>query len=142
MDIKALNALLSKNFTYINPISSDTLAGTFQLDSNVIYTTFYVGSGSIQISLDVGDSEWDDAELEHYIDQYNSLFASQTGFKASQRYDFGKEQPQLVLDCVLSRKGSDEYSAHAQIVEAFRKLKGSGRALEYMSTFITYLRNK
>ncbi len=49
MDIKALNALLSKNFTYINPISSDTLAGTFQLDSNVLYTTFYVGSGSIQI---------------------------------------------------------------------------------------------
>ena len=141
MDIKALNALLSKNFTYINPISSDTLAGTFQLDNNVIYTTFYVGSGSIQISLDVGDSEWDDAELEHYIDQYNSLFESQTGFKASQRYDFGKDQPQLVLDCVLSRKGSDEYSAHAQIVEAFRKLKGSGRALEYMSTFLTYLRN-
>lgn len=142
MDIKLLNTILQKSFPYSYVYASDTIAATVKIDENTVFTTFYVGASSIQISFDGGDTEWNDLELEHFIDQYNSLFASQTGFIANQRYDLGKDSPQIMFDCKLTKTGLDEYDIASQIYNAFRKLKGSGRALAYLSTFLTYVRNK
>lgn len=140
MDINIVNRLLQQSLKFAYVKNSNTIAATIQIDNNVIYTEFYVGSSSIQISMDGGDTRWNDPELEHFIDQYNELFAPKTGFKAFQRYDCGKEDPQLMFDCVLTRKGSDEYSAANQIADAMLKLKHSGTGLEYLSTFLRYIR--
>ena len=142
MDINKICSYVQKGWPNAYVKSDKVIASSIKFADQTVYTEVYVGAASIQIEMYGGETDFNDSELEHYVDVYNELFASNTGFKAYNRMDKGNDKPRLMFVAILTNDASDEYEVTVKIGKVFEKLRNSGNGIDYFYNFLVYVRNK